>query len=50
MATGNPKILVRNDQYQSLLAIRTFPVLFAVVCFLVIANTSCDSVGTANGK
>lgn len=50
MAIGTQKLVIKNHKYQSILASRAFPLLLAVVCYLVIANTSCDSVGSANGK
>lgn len=33
-----------------LLAKRGVPILFMLVCSLIIVNTRCDQVGSANGK
>lgn len=37
-------------RYKNILASRSVPILFILVCFLVIANTNCDHASSTNGK
>lgn len=37
-------------RYRNILANRSVPILFVLVCFLVIANSNCDNVASTNGK
>lgn len=42
--------LIGNYRYRNILANGNVPILFVVVCFLIIANSRCDQVGSTNGK
>lgn len=50
MKMGTIVQLMGNYRYPNVLVNRSVPVLFVALCFLVIANTRCDQVGSANGK
>lgn len=40
----------RANCYENKLIGRSMPLLLIIVCLLIIANSKCDQVGSANGK
>lgn len=44
------KSCLSSFRYKNILACRSVPILFILVCFLVIANTNCDHASSTNGK
>lgn len=47
---SNLELSNKSIRCKNILAVRSVPVLFTLICFLVIANSRCDQVGSANGK
>lgn len=49
-SAGRLAKLRHSVRYPNILASRNAPVLFVLICFLIIADTRCDQVGGTNGK